>query len=316
MMKALVLALSLTLVACMVGETGNPSPGGGGGGGGGTGGGGGGGGSGGSGGSGEITTDTTWSGTMTIDGNVTVDPGVTLTISAGAMIEVATGVSITVKGTLLSNGAAGTPVLIQPADGAANFGAGESGVIVGDGTVAAALTYTFTKQIGGGILVNGASTATLTDSMFAQSDGDFLVTAAGTTPAIVVAKHIQIGLDTGTDTTHCDTHFGGGTLTMVHSVITNTPGTNPRAPTYGSMFYGGTGAKFMYNNWLANSTEVDATPGVVSGDFTSGYFMGAPPTAMSGITLDTPVNTTTPNPACPADTSLDTTCAGIHGGAF
>ncbi|HEY1555144.1 MAG TPA: hypothetical protein VGF94_09970 [Kofleriaceae bacterium] len=305
MMKALVLALSLPLVACMVGDTGNVSPGGGGGGGGG---GGSGSGSGsGSGGAGEISTDTTWSGTMTISANVTVDPAVTLTIAAGATIDIATGVEITVNGTLLSNGTAASPVIIEPADGAAHFGAGETGVIVGDGTNVATLTYTFTKQVGAGILVNGGSTATITDSHFAQSEGDFLVTSTGATPAVVVAKYIQIGLDTG-DTTHCDTHFGGGTLTMVHSVITGS--------SYGSMFYGGTGAKFKSNNWLTNTTEVDATPGAVSGDFTGSYFQNTPPAAMSGITLDTPVNTTTPNPACPADTSLDMTCAGVHGNAI
>src|SRR5439155_4003679 len=135
-------------------------------------------------------------------------------------------------------------------------------------------TYHYVNQWGGGMLVEAASTATIMDSNFAQSPGDFLTTQ---TNATVVMKYSQIGLDPamGTDTTHCDTHFNGGSLTLVHSIIISS--------SYGSMFYGGQNAKFMYDNWK-NTTNVDATAGAVSGDFSNGYFMGSQPPTFTGIT--------------------------------
>src|SRR2546423_4282705 len=107
-----------------------------------------------------------------------------------------------------------------------------------------------------------------------QAQGDFLITAPNST---VVVKYSEIGLEpgSGTDTTHCDTHFNGGTLTLVHS--------NIKTSSYGTMFYGGIGAKFMYDNWMSNSTNVSIQPGV-SGDFSNGYFEGAAPPATAGVT--------------------------------
>ena len=306
MMKVLALALTLPLVACVVGDSG-PAPGGGGGGqgGGGQGGGGGGGGSGsgsGDGTSGHITMDTTWQGTVNLTGTVTIDPGVTLTIAAGTTVNVPQGAEIDVHGTLDAAGAAGSIVTIQPAAGATHFGVGESGVVVGDGTNPATLTYTFVSQMGDGILVQNGATATITDSRMAQSAGDYLTTAPGST---VVVKYSAIGLEpgSGTDTTHCDTHFGGGTITLVHS--------NLSSSAYGSMFYGGMNAKFMYDNWFSDQTDVDLTPGSVTGDFSNGWFEQAPPATAAGITA----NNLSPTrlAACPADTSLNMTCAGPHG---
>ena len=306
MMKVLALALALPLVACVVGD-GTMQPAGGGGGGGGMGGGGGGGSGSGSGSgdgtSGHITSDTTWSGAVTLTGTVIIDQGVTLTIAAGTTVTIPDTMEIDVHGTLDAEGAAGNIVTIQPPSGTPHFGNGETGVFVGDGTNAATLTYKFVSQVGAGILVQNASTATITDTRMSQSSHDFLVTSPGST---VTMKYSAIGLEpgAGTDTTHCDSHFGGGTITMVHS--------NLSTSSYGSMFYGGMNANFRYDNWFSNSINVDLTPGMVTGDFSNGYFQGNPPMTATGITMNNLSQTRLP--ACPADTSMDMTCAGPHGG--
>jgi hypothetical protein len=96
----------------------------------------------------------------------------------------------------------------------------------------------------------------------------------------VVRKYSAIGLEPGAgpDTTHCDTHFNGGTLTMVHS--------NLSTSSYGTMFYGGVGAKFMYDNWFGNTTNVDIQAGV-NGDFSNGYFENTQPPSAAGIIAGT-----------------------------
>jgi len=208
-----------------------------------------------------------------------------------------------VLGALNAAGTAGHPIRIVPATGSTHFGAGESGVVVGDGTNAATLTYSYVAQFGGGILVQVASTATISDTYMAQAAGDFLVT--GGTGATLKAQYVQIGtvgLTGMTDTTHCDTHFNGGTLTLENS-ITSTA-------SFGTMFYGGQSATFTYDNWLNTSgTNVSLNPGV-SGDFSNGYFdgMGLPTSLPSGITANNV--STTMLAAC--DGTNDTTCAGVH----
>ena len=90
----------------------------------------------------------------------------------------------------------------------------------------------------------------------------------------------SVGLALGQtgDTTHCDQHFGG-----VGNVISVTH-TNLSTSSYGIMFYGGTGADFTYDNWVSNSTNVDAQPGV-SGDFSYSYFQRGAPVGVGGATI-------------------------------
>jgi hypothetical protein len=245
---------------------------------------------------------------MAVDSDITVAQGVTLTISPDTVVNVAEGVGINVLGTLTAVGSAGHPIKILPASGSMHFGASESGVIVGDGTIAATLTYSYVEQFGAGILVQNASTATISDTYMAQAAGDFLVAGPTTsTGATITAKYVSIGtygLTGMTDTTHCDTHFNDGNLTLVHS--------NTSTSSYGTMFYGGQNAKFMYDNWmneLSGSTNVSLDPGV-SGDFSYGYFEGTqlPASLPAGITATN--LSTTMLVAC--DGTNDTTCAGVH----
>jgi hypothetical protein len=135
-------------------------------------------------------------------------------------------------------------------------------------------------------MIQKAATANITDSVLTKSPGDFLTTAIGST---VTVKYSTLGMDATptADSTHCQTHFNGGTLTLVHSNIASS---TLSGGSYGSMFYGSdVQAKFMYDNWLAqatNSTNVSVQPGV-TGDFSNGYFMGGAPPTMSGITANT-----------------------------
>ncbi len=313
MMKALSLALSLPLVACVVGSPGGPDMmQGGGGGGGGTGGGGGGTGSGsgsgsGSGVSGHITSDTTWMGTVAVSGAVTIDSGVTLTIAPGTTVDIGGAYGITVLGTLSAVGTSAGKITIEPASGVTHFGVSEGGVTVGDGTAAAVLTYAYVTQMGGGMLVDKAASATITDSWMSASPGDFLTTQQGST---LVMKYSQLGLDTTPtmDTTHCQTHFSGGTLTLVHSNIAASTLTQG---SYGSMYYGADApGNLKYDNWLSqatNATNVEPMNGA-AGDFSNGYFMGGTVPTMAGITA----NNLSATRLLACDGTNDMTCAGPH----
>lgn len=281
MMKVLALALVLPLTACMVGMD-SPSGGGGGGGAGGggmVGGGGGGGGSGsdmGSGSAGHITSDTTWSGAMTVSSTVTVDPNVTLTIAGGTTVDVASGAEILVLGTLDAQGTSAAKITIEPATGTTHFGSGEAGIEVGSSTQAGTLKLAYTTVTGDGIMLHGASTFTGTDVNMSKSAGDFLVV---NDTASLDVSYSQIGLDAGGDTTHCDMHFNnGGTLKFTHSNVTSSY--------YGIMFYGGQNANFTYDNWYSNITvNVDPSAGQVTGDFSNDYF-DKPFNAVAGITAN------------------------------
>src|SRR5262245_39515625 len=113
MRNALVLALTLPLIACVVGSD-DPGGGGGGGGGGGSGSGSGSGSGGGSGINGTISQNTTWSGNVLIDGVLTIDAGATVTVEAGTAIKVKNGVAITVAGILEAQGTSAAKITIDP----------------------------------------------------------------------------------------------------------------------------------------------------------------------------------------------------------
>jgi hypothetical protein len=267
MNKVLAAALSLPLIACVVGDsgstTGNPggdpgtgsdmgsdpgNPGG-------TG----------TGISGHITSDTTWSDTVTISGNVTIDAGVTVTVAAGATVKVAGTAGINVLGTLNVAGTAASHATITP-DTGTNFQA----ISVG-GTV----TATFASINGAEIQLSGGS-FTASDSKLWGAPGDLLVMNGGT----INVTYSNIG-DATSDTTHCNMHFGGttpNTITIEHNNITSRP--------YGLMFYSGTNADFKNNNW---TNQIDIEPGVsgVTGDASGSYFAKGQPAGTTGITYGT-----------------------------
>ena len=262
MNKALAAALSLPLVACVVGDSGTgtpaPDPGTGSNMGSDTGSNTGGG----TGVSGHITSNTTWSGTVNISGNVYIDAGVTVTVAAGAEIDVAPVAGITVTGTLDIQGTAASHATIKPASGA-NFQA-----ISVPGTVTAA----FASINGATFEISGGS-VTMTDSKVWGAPGDLLVMNGGT----INVTYSNIG-DATSDTTHCNMHFGGtttNTITIEHNNIAARP--------YGLMFYSGTNADFKNNNW---TNQIDIEPGVsgVTGAADGGYFAKGMPSGTTGIT--------------------------------
>jgi len=111
----------------------------------------------------------------------------------------------------------------------------------------------------------------------------------------------------GSDTTHCNMHFNAGsTIKVSHTNITNTPATNPSAPTFGIMFYGGQNADFTYDNWVSNSTNVDPQPGV-TGDFSNDYFTGTVPSG-AGLIVGTPMAAR----LAVCNGTNDAVCAGFH----
>ena len=280
MNKLLTLSLSLPLVACVVGADtpgGNNGNGGGGSSSSGSG----------SGGSGadHISANMMWSGTMPVAGPLTVDKGVTLTIAAGTTVAFAPGGSITVNGLLDVQGTKASVVHLAPA----TAGGHHSGLSIPDG---GELKMTYGVQVGGGIEVNGGK-VTISDTLMSQSSGDFLVVGTGT----VDVSYSAIGLEpgAGTDTTHCDMHFGspGASIKVTH--------TNVSTAVFGIMLYGGTGVDLTYDNWFANQmTDVDTYSGA-GGDFSYGWFAKGAPVAGSGATIIYTNPSATRLPAATAD---------------
>jgi hypothetical protein len=294
MIKVLALGLALPLVACVVGSGGMLPP---------TGGGDDMTGDDGSGTtppsglSGHITTSTTWTGTEAIAAAVTIDPGVTVTVMAGTTISVQASGSISVAGTLDIEGASGSMVTIKPASGT-SFG----GIDVPMGGV---LTMKYATVTGTEVSTSTSGTMTISDSHLSNSPGDLIIMGGGT----VTLMYSQLGVEApASDTTHCNMHFGGAgnVIKVSHTNITNTPATNPTAPTFGVMFYAGQAADFTYDNWVSNSTNVDPDPGV-SGDFSNGYFTGTVPSGV-GLTVNTPAAARLV--AC--NGTNDAMCAGVH----
>jgi hypothetical protein len=265
MTKLLTLALSLPLLACVVGsgtdpadDTGSGSNGG----------------SGSNTGSGtgtgnHITTNTTWSTSMDVTKDLTVDAGVTLTIAAGTTVKFAPTGSIAVEGIVDVQGTKAQPVNLVPSTTGGHHG-GFSIPMGGQ------LKMAYGIQVGGGISVNGGK-ITVTDTHMSQAEGDFLIVGAGS----VDVSYSAIGLEpgAGTDTTHCDMHFGGSgvTIKVTHSNISTS--------SYGLMLYGGSAVDLTYNNWFKNTPyQIDTQPGV-SADISYGWFDTATPTAVGGATL-------------------------------
>jgi hypothetical protein len=264
MNKLLALGLSLPLAACMLGAD-TPSdmtPGGGNGGGNGSGGGSG------SAAANHIKSDMTWSGSVDVTSATTVDAGAKLTIAAGTTVKFGPSGALVVNGTVDVQGSKAQVVNLVPSTAGSHFGA--TAVEAGG-----SLTMSYAVQTGGGIRVDGG-TLKLTNTRMAQAEGDFLVVGDGN----VDVQYSAIGLEAGqgTDSTHCDMHFGGGgsTIKVTHSNISTS--------SYGLMLYGGNNVDLTFNNWFNNPIQIDTTAGV-SGDISNGWFDKGAPKASGGATL-------------------------------
>ena len=237
--------------------------------------------------SGTISANATWMGDVLISGNTTIAPGVTVTIAAGSHLKIKDGSLINVQGILDAQGTSAGKITFDPVT--TSYG----GISVPAG---GELRLSYTTLTTGNISISGG-TANIIDSRMSHASGDYLIMSGGT----IVVKYSAIGVESpATDTTHCDMHFGGtgNVITFVHS--------NVSSSAYGLMFYGGMAAKFTYDNWFNNTTDVDtqiATP--VSGDFSNGWFQGPTPTG-AGLTT-TPL---APARLTACDGTNDTICAG------
>lgn len=237
-----------------------------------------------------ISADTTWTGTKLVETETTIDPGVTLTVAAGTTVTFKAGIALTVAGTLDAQGTKDAKVVLAPG-AAAGFGP----IAVPSG---GKLKFSYVTMTGTELATSGTGIATITDSEFSKKPvGDLLVMNGGT----VTFDYSNIGIEGGTDTTHCNLHFGGTDTNTIH--VTHS---NIRGVSYGVMFYSGVGANFTYNNWN-NTINVDATAGTVTGDFQNSYFKSDPPPNRSGILVTTPA-LAAPLAACTG--ANDTMCAG------
>jgi hypothetical protein len=214
----------------------------------------------------DVTTNTTWSGLVRVHSPINVVAGVTLDVAAGSTIQFDGSAGITVAGTVNVNGAKGSVVTIQPAPGGHYWRSW--------GLATGTLNMTYVVSKGGGFSITNTGTLTARDSEFSNVNGDLLVASGGT----IDVQYSWIGLPEGmVDSTHCDIHFEGGNpiVTVSHSNISTS--------SYAIMFYAGTNVDMTYNNWFANSIDVDKH-GATSGDVSNGYFKKGNPTA-TGLTL-------------------------------
>ena len=184
MRKALLLAVLLLMPACVVGSDGqtppagdddpgpgpDPDP---------------------SGGiSGNITSATTFSGTVKFTGPTTIDPGIIVTVTAGTSLDFGNASNLTIKGTLDIQGTKAAPVTVQPDAAATPPATFFGGISVGTGGT---LTMSYGVQHGGSIVTNPSSTTTITDSKMFGVSGDFLIMNGGT----VNVTYSQLGADAG-----------------------------------------------------------------------------------------------------------------------
>lgn len=272
MNKLLVLALSLPMVACVVGtdpgtpaddQPVDPGPGPGSGSDTGT--------------VGHITTDTSWTGAVSIDVGTTIDPGVTVTAAPGTTITIASGAGLTIQGILDLQGTSAGKVTIQSPT-AADTHNGLNIPLGGE------LRMSYGVQTGGGIHLSGTGKATIVDSTLnnpgaKNSRGDYLTMSGGS----LDISYSNIGLPTG-DGTHCNFHFGGtgNTIKVDHVGIIGND--------VGLMLYGGTGAILTNSNWTSLS-NIETQPGVTA-DITGSFFQGGTPIAGGGASFTGTPSTT------------------------
>ncbi|MEZ4401617.1 MAG: hypothetical protein R3B06_16445 [Kofleriaceae bacterium] len=236
--------------------------------------------------SGTISTDQTWSGTVTLAGDTTIAAGATVTVAPGTVVEANDGVTLRVAGTLLVDGTAAAKVTMNPAPGATTW----AGVVVDAGGAAtlrhaegahvatlmychagaiaclldyvtfsdmnkalqaeadASITHAHLSKVGnGGVTILGGDVA-ITDSYLLTSTGDVVVQNGGA----LTISYSEIGEAQGSYE-HCDLHIGSAAaLRIEHS--------NIRAAVFGMMIGGTAGAIIQYNNFVENDPGNDISP--------------------------------------------------------
>jgi hypothetical protein len=323
---ARIFAMCLTMTAaCTVGSLGGDDPGGGGGGGGG-----------GTGNpdpatgkiSGTITSDQSWSGTITITGNTTIAASATVTVAPGTMIEGKEGATVHVAGTLDIAGAKDAKVTILPVQGTPTwpgFVADSGGTVsmthvmgtniatlvychagatcsldhvefssMGNAVVAegkATITASRLTQVANGGITIQKGDLTVVDSYVLTSEGDIIVMTGGK----LDVSYSEIG-DAHGSYEHCDFHINSADkVSITHSNIRN--------GVYGMMIGGTTNAIIQYDNFIANATfdasgkrtdgaDLDPIGSNNAPDFQHSYFdRGAPTTtsALPGAVFTTPM---------------------------
>jgi hypothetical protein len=214
---------------------------------------------------GHVTSDATWAGAWQLTGDVTIDPGVTVTVSPGTTLDVDPDGSIEVDGTLDATGTSAAPITIEPAQGAQYF----PGIAVAmDGSA----TLAHVSVRGGGLYTQDRGALSFIDSELVDHLANYFVMSGGS----LDVQYSNLGESGYID--HCIFHLnpGGYAIRVNHSNISGAQ--------MALMFNGGAQADFTSNNWLANTEDVESTPGgSVTGDFSYGYFSsGTPPVAAPG----------------------------------
>jgi len=266
---------------------------------------------------GAITTDQTWSGTMTITANATINAGVTVTIAPGAEIQAREGVSLTVQGTLDAVGTADAAIGFLPTADATRWAGivaspgGSVHLAYAEGTDVATLLYChdgavrceldhvdFAKvsqaivaedtalvtssriaEMGnGGLTILGAGDLTVRDSYILTSSGDIIVQSGGN----LLVEYSEIGNAQGVDD-HCNFHISAAaSLTITHTNIIN--------GVYGIMIGGTSGATLTHNNWMGNGTDVDEVGDNTAVNLTGNYWQSGAPA------LGAPYDVSSPSP--------------------
>src|SRR5262245_7064220 len=257
--------------------------------------------------SGDITSDQTWSDKVTIGGNTNILAGVTVTVSPGAMIEAKAGATVRVAGTLKIAGTKAAGVTILPVQGTPTWPGfvadtgGNLSMTYAMGTNIATLVYCHTgatcaldhvefSAMGNAVVAEGTATITasrltqvanggvtisngdlkIVDSYILTSQGDIIVQDGGK----LDVTYSEVG-DAQGSYEHCDFHINSAaSLSITHSNIRN--------GVYGMMIGGTTNAILQYDNFLANTTDLDPIGANTNADFSNSYFDKGAPTMAGG----------------------------------
>lgn len=264
--------------------------------------------------SGSISSDQTWSGTVTIVGDTTIEAGATVTVEAGTEILGKNGFAVHVTGSLEAVGTDASHISIMPAPDAQTFSGfvadsgGSVHIAYADGTGIATFLYCHqgaalcsldhvdvthvtqaivaegtatlsashvTDTQNGGVMVRGGN-LTVTDSYIKTSSGDLVVANGGT----LDVEYSEIG-DTQGSYDHCDTHIGSASsLTITHSNLVD--------GVYGMMLGGTTGANLTYNNWMGNTTDLDPVGTNSTVNLQHNYWANGAPNMGAGYDVSNP----------------------------
>lgn len=260
---------------------------------------------------GSISSDRTITGPVTMTTDTQIEAGTTLTFAAGATLTAETAKTLRVYGTLLLQGAGGSPVTIGATSATWAGIVAETGATVTASYVEGGATAVFVySKAGSTVMIDHANltgvgkasqvegTVTITASTFegnsgvnilstgnlSATDTTFLGLAGDTvvqTGGVLVLDHVDVG-NTSTSADHCAMHLNAGSdVTVSYSNISDT--------TVGLMIGGTDGASFSYNNFenLTNLEDISSDVLNTNGVFDHNYITGTP-AAIPGITITNP----------------------------